>query len=96
MVSPDLLVSVANVGLAIVVIPTVWHGFTHKVCSIPLRTSVGRVAFLSLMGAGFASAGMVDSAVTVVFNIAMWSTLAAQNLMYARQTVNSKPHTDKE
>ena len=88
MISPDLLLSVANVGVAAVVLPTVWHGFKRRVSSIPLGTSLGRVFFLSLMGVGFALAGLVVATIMILFNISIWAVLALQNKMYHRKTWN--------
>lgn len=47
----DLLIAAVNVGLAVVVISMILHGWRREVCLIPFKTSLDRVFFLSVMGA---------------------------------------------
>lgn len=84
----DILIALANVGLAAVVAPTVYNGWRRKICSIPLTTSLGRVVFLTVMGGAFALDSLWFSTAFIVGNISIWTALAIQNRMYAHHTVN--------
>lgn len=85
----DMLIAVANLGLAAAVIPTVLEGQRRKICSIPLRTSLGRVFFLSLMGVAFMMDSLWFSTACIAGNIGIWTTLAVQHFQYFHQTANT-------
>lgn len=85
----DILVATGNVGVALAVLPKVWHQYRQKVCATPLLTSLGRVAFLLVMGAGFALDGLWLATGFLTGNIAIWLTIAVQNKLYAHKTVSN-------
>ena len=86
---PDLLIALGNVGVALAVLPKVVHQYRNKVCATPLLTSLGRVAFLLVMGVGFALDGLWLATGFLSGNIAIWLTIAVQNKLYALNTVNN-------
>jgi len=85
----DILIAVANLGLAAAVIPTVLEGYRRKICSIPLRTSLGRVFFLGVMGVAFVLDSLWFSTACIAGNISIWTALAVQHFQYFHLTVNN-------
>ena len=85
----DIFIAVGNVGVAMAVLPKVWHQYRNKVCATPLLTSLGRVAFLLVMGTGFILDDLWLATAFLTGNIAIWLTIALQNRLYAHQTVSN-------
>lgn len=85
----DILIAVGNVGVAAAVLPKVWHQYRRKVCVTPLLTSLGRVAFLLVMGTGFILDELWLATGFLTGNIAIWLTIAVQNRLYAHQTIST-------
>ncbi len=85
----DILIATGNVGVALAVLPKVWHQYRNKVCATPLLTSLGRVAFLLVMGTGFILDDLWLATAFLTGNIAIWLTIALQNKLYAHQTVSN-------
>lgn len=78
----DYIIAAAQVCLTADMLPTVWHQFRAKACSIPLVSSVVTSVMLAALGVVYLSLGLYVALATVLMGSAIWAVSAAQRVAY--------------
>ena len=76
----DILIALANAGLAVVFFPTVYHNIRAKTCGIPLTTSVPRTALISLLCGTYLAMGLWLAGSVLFVDIGCWLILITQRI----------------
>jgi hypothetical protein len=87
--SPDVVIALANFGLAIVFWPLLIRNQRRRYCHIPLTTSVPKTALLALLCIGELMAQLPIAAAVCLLDVACWCLFVAQ-----RQVLGDHPRWD--
>jgi len=74
----DLLIALANAGLAVIFFPTIWQNIRSGTCGIPLTTSIPRTALIALLCVTYLSMGLYLAGAVLFIDIACWLLIIKQ------------------
>lgn len=74
----DILIAVANAGLAVIFFPTVLNNIRNSHCGIPLTTSIPRTGLIALLCGTYLSMGLYLAGGVLLIDIACWLILIKQ------------------
>ena len=78
----DYIIAIISACLAADMLPTVWHQFRAKTCSIPLVSSVVTFVCLAGLGVVYLALGLYFSVAMATVTAAVWAVSAAQRVAY--------------
>ena len=81
----DFIMAAAQAALAADMVPTVWHQFRSKTCSIPLISSIITTTMLVTVSVTLFSVGLPVSSVFAGLCAAVWALTAVQRVRYGRR-----------
>ena len=80
----DILIALANAGLAVVFFPTVWRNVRAGSCGIPLTTSIPRTALIALLCGTYLAMGLWLAGTVLFVDIGCWLVLIRQRRCHGR------------
>lgn len=80
--SADYILAIGQLALTADMMPTVWHQFRTKACSIPLISSVVTSTGLAVFGVVFLALGLYFAMAAAIVGSAIWAVVAAQRVAY--------------
>ncbi len=91
--SPDIIIAVANLGLAAVFYPLVVRNQRRRYCHIPLTTSVPKALLLVLLCVGLVAANLPMAAAVCWLDIICWLILIGQRIRLGSGEHEGRPVT---
>ena len=88
----DLIIAGVQITLTADMLPTVYHQFRSKACSVPLTSSIPTSVGLAILGLVFFASGMYVATSTVLLGTAVWALVAGQRKWYNRSDGQNKTH----
>lgn len=80
--SADYILAIGQLAITVDMMPTVWHQFRAKACSIPLISSIITTAVLAAFGVVFLALSLYFAMTGAVLGSAIWAVVAAQRVAY--------------